>query len=793
MAQRDLTLNIGAKTKDLNTALGKMRKDVRAATGNVTAMMKQAGTQMTAAFTAPLALFGANAVKTFATFEQSMAKVKAVSGATGEQFSMLEAKARELGATTRFTSTEVAGLMLEFSKLGFTTAEIDQVTASTLALAQATDSDLSQAASVAGATLRGFGLEADQTSRMVDVMAASFSSSALDMDTFSNSMKFLAPVAKAAGVSLEQSTAMLAALANAGIKGSQAGTALRRIFTEMADTGKPAAEAIKQLADEGIELADAKDEVGRNAMSALLVLTKSTGAIEQLTEQYENSSGAAQKMAAIMDDTTEGAFKRMASALEAVAISFGQSFAPVANAVANAVAGMASAFSKLPGPIRNVLGVLGLLTAAAGPLLLLGPQLLAARQSLVVFKAAVLQSRIAMLALNPLFPLVLASAAALATGYLLLNARTIKASNLNKRLTDRLNKTRAAYKSLSSEIKGKAATESTENLQKRLAELDAQQKENNTTLEAANKGADIYARINGESADQINMVRGEVAKSTNATTEHIQAVAADVKIQQERAIIQQELQDRLDAQADSTEDVTSVTEALTAAQERLNAAMKVGEKLGLDPDKLNVGGLLEKLGEGTDDGSGVTPFASMFRLSDEQIAEADKGVNTTVQNAKKRLEDFQSGMLAFGQSLAGGIQNVFGQLAEGSKSFGQIMGDILQQLLIKLASMVAAFALLSVLTTGGVGTMGNFLKKGFGIPGGLTPMADGGIVSGPSHILAGEYPGAKSNPEVIAPLSKLKGMMGSSNLSARVSGRDLLFTGNRDSNHARRQYTSTLI
>lgn len=791
MAQRDLTLNIGAKTKDLNTALGKMRKDVRAATGNVTAMMKQAGTQMTAAFTAPLALFGANAVKTFATFEQSMAKVKAVSGATSTQFEMLEAKARELGATTRYTSTEVSGLMLEFSKLGFTTAEIDKVTASTLALAQATDSDLAQAASVAGATLRGFGLEADQTGRMVDVMAASFSSSALDMDTFSNSMKFLAPVAKAAGVSLEQSTAMLAALANAGIKGSQAGTALRRIFTEMADTGKPAAEAIKELAAEGIELADAKDEVGRNAMSALLVLTKSTGAIEQLTEQYENSSGAAKKMAAIMDDTTEGSFKRMSSALEAVAISFGKSFAPVANIVADAVAAMAAAFSKLPGPIRNVLGVLGLLTAAAGPLLLLGPQLLAARQAFVVFKASIMASRVAMLALNPLFPLVLASAAALATGYLLLNARTIKATKLNERLTKKLNKTRAAYKGLSGEIRGKAATQSTEELNKRLAELNAKQEENNTLVEAAAKGADIYARLNGESADQINMVRSEVARDSEATLEHKQAVAADVKIQQERAIILQELQDRLDATVDVTEDATDVTDQLTAAQERLNAAMKTGEKLGLDPDQLNVGGLLGALGEGAGDGtSGV--FAAQFILTDEQIAAADAGVQTTVDNAKKNLEDFQSSMLAFGQSLAGGIQNVFNQLAQGGQSFGQIMGDILKQLLIKLASMVAAFAVLTVLTGGSVGTLGSFLKQGFGIPG-ATPMADGGIVSGPSHILAGEYPGAKSNPEVIAPLSKLKGMMGGGNLSARVSGRDLLFTGNRDKNHARRQYTSTLI
>ena len=73
MAQRDLTLNIGASTKDLNAALGRMRRDVRAATGNVQAMMKQAGQQMTAALTLPLAAFGASSIKTFASFEQSMA------------------------------------------------------------------------------------------------------------------------------------------------------------------------------------------------------------------------------------------------------------------------------------------------------------------------------------------------------------------------------------------------------------------------------------------------------------------------------------------------------------------------------------------------------------------------------------------------------------------------------------------------------------------------------------------------------------------------------------------------
>jgi hypothetical protein len=756
-------------------------------------MMKQAGQQMTAALTLPLVAFGANSIKTFASFEQSMAKVKAVSGATAGEFEDLTAKAKELGASTRFTASEVAGLMLEYSKLGFSSDEIQKVTGATLALAQATDSDLSQAAMVAGSTLRGFGLEADQTGRMVDVMAAAFSSSALDIDAFQASMKFVAPVANAAGVSLENSTAMLAALANAGIKGSQAGTALRRIFTEMADTGLPAADAIKKLAAEGIELADAKDEVGRNAMSALLVLTKSIPAIEQLTTQYENSEGAAKAMAAIMDDTTEGAFKRMGSAIEAVSISFGEAFAPAANMVADLVAGLAQAFSKIPGPVRSLLGVLGLLTAAAGPLLLLGPQLIAAAQAFAVFKAAVVSSRLAMLALNPLFPLMLVGVTAVSAAYVIYNARMNKAKRVNEQLTKSINKARTAHKKLSGELKGKAATESTENLKKRLAELDEQLKENENVVQEATAGVDIYARLNGEAADQINRVSGQLLANSGASRENIAAHAEIAKVQQERNIILAELQDRLDATTDSTEDETDAVIALSAAQERLNEAMKAGEKLGLDPDKLNVGGLLAKLGEGADDGSS-SAFASMFTLSDEQIAEADASVQKTVDNAKQKLQDFQSQMQSFGMSIAGGIQSVFTQLADGTKTFGQVMGDMLKQMLVKLVAMVAAFAILTALTGGqGMPSLAGFLKGGFGIPDSFTPMADGGIVSGPSHILAGEYPGASNNPEVIAPLSKLKDMIGGGNLTARVSGRDLLFTENRDKRHARRQYTSTLV
>jgi hypothetical protein len=117
------------------------------------------------------------------------------------------------------------------------------------------------------------------------------------METFAESMKYVAPVAKSAGMSIEETTAMLSVMANAGIKGSQAGTSLRRIISELGTGSEPVAEKIKQLANAGIGLADAKDEVGRSAQSALLVLAGGVDQIDPTTKSLEGAAGAAKEMA----------------------------------------------------------------------------------------------------------------------------------------------------------------------------------------------------------------------------------------------------------------------------------------------------------------------------------------------------------------------------------------------------------------------------------------------------------------------------------------------------------------
>lgn len=150
--------------------------------------------------------------------------------------------------------------------------------------------------------------------------------------------------------------------------------------------------------------------------------------------------------------------------------------------------------------------------------------------------------------------------------------------------------------------------------------------------------------------------------------------------------------------------------------------------------------------------------------------------------------------LGFAQSLSGSIQGIFSKLAAGTQSFGQIMGEMLQQLLMKLAAMVIAFAILSAITSGAGGAalnFGDFMKAGMGIP----KLASGGVVSGPTLAVVGDNKNAMADPEVVAPLSTLKNMMGGQgggHLTGRISGRDIVLASHRDQRGARRTFTAGL-
>jgi TP901 family phage tail tape measure protein len=280
-------------------------------------------------------------VSTFSDFQFVMAKVNAISGATEQEFQGLTKTAEKLGRTTFFTATQVGELMLNFSKLGFSTQEIQNAVEPTLALATATGSDLARSAIVAGAAVRGFGLDASETQRVVDVMAVSFSSSAMDMEKWQTSMTKVAPIAKSAGFSIEDTAAIMSKLTDSGIEASIAGTSLRNILLKMQDPASDLSKAfggtvhsldglvpaMKKFNEEGGDLAAIMEVVDLRQAAAFEQMITSADATLELRDKLKLARGEADRMAKVIGDTLQGSFLKFSSALQGLSIAVMKDFA----------------------------------------------------------------------------------------------------------------------------------------------------------------------------------------------------------------------------------------------------------------------------------------------------------------------------------------------------------------------------------------------------------------------------------------------------------------------------------
>ena len=345
--------------KDLERRTRGLEGSTKGASGAMGGMVAKLGLTTVALYGASRAISAVISVGK--EFEKNMSNVAAISGAAGTELAALEQNAKNLGSTTVFTASQVAGLQVEFAKLGFSSKEIQGVTKDTLALASATGADLSISAAVAGQTLRAFGLDVSETGTVTDAMAASFSSSALDMDKFSNSMQYVAPIAKQVGFSVQETTAILGTLANAGISGSMAGTSLRKILLELGNENSKLTKkigfsvkssddlqrALSKLSAEGVGTAEMKELVGQRAISAFNILMEGTETTKELTTALNDSGGAAQKMADVQLDNFEGKLTLLNSAMEGLGISIFDRFSvPLSNAVIG-VTSFVSALDRL--------------------------------------------------------------------------------------------------------------------------------------------------------------------------------------------------------------------------------------------------------------------------------------------------------------------------------------------------------------------------------------------------------------------------------------------------------------
>lgn len=262
-------------------------------------------------------------------FSKSMSRLEAISGASGEALKKLDANAQDLGKSTQFTAAQVADAQTELAKMGFTTTGILNATSGALDLAVSSGIEMSEAAEIMASTMNGFGMSTAESARITDVMARSFVTSALDAEKFRESMKMVAPIASTLKVSLEETTAALGVLANAGISGSMAGTALRRTMQELsAKTGKDFrtsldiyAERMENAASTSEKMAIATEAVGMRAAPTLIALANNRDALDDLSKKYIEAGGAAETMVGKMEDNLSGDKKKMKSALEGLGIA----------------------------------------------------------------------------------------------------------------------------------------------------------------------------------------------------------------------------------------------------------------------------------------------------------------------------------------------------------------------------------------------------------------------------------------------------------------------------------------
>lgn len=342
---------------------------------------------------------GVAAVKTAADFDSAMSQVAAVSGATGKDFDTLKNKAREMGAKTKFSATEAAEAMNYMAMAGWKTEDMLDGIEGVMNLAAASGEDLATTSDIVTDALTAFGLSAKDSGHFADILAAASSNANTNVSMMGETFKYCAPIAGALGFSAEDTAEAIGLMTNAGIKSSQAGTALRTIMNNLAGDVKISGKAIGDItiattnADGSMRdlsdiLADcrsafgnltesekaqaAESLVGKNAMSGFLALMNAgQGDIDKLSSAIDNCDGSAEKMAMTMQNNLAGQLTILKSQLQELAISFGDILMPAIRSIVSNLQGFVDKLNGMDEGTKRTIVTIALLVASIGPLLVI--------------------------------------------------------------------------------------------------------------------------------------------------------------------------------------------------------------------------------------------------------------------------------------------------------------------------------------------------------------------------------------------------------------------------------------
>lgn len=387
----------GPLSKQASTMATRSSAATSAAFKKQAAMMQATGRTMTYGLTLPLTAVGVMAVKTAANFTKSMAQVGVATGAGGRHLQTLKDYALEMGAKTIFSANEAAEAMLNLAKAGLTPAQITGgALKSTMSLAAAGSMELAEAGNLVGASMKTFRLEAKDSGRIADALAGGANKSAADVRELATSLSQAGQSAAMNKLTLNETVGTLAAMADQGLRGSDAGTSLKTFLMRLNPVTKKAKEEMARL---GLDFYDANGEfVGmaetsrkltealgdmtdkeRNAAiqvlfgsdaqrAANIVYRAGPSVIDNYTKATEEK-GAAERMANAQMKGLPGALEKLSGSLETAALVLGEAMAPAIVTVAGGIEGLANAFTGLPPEVQTTVAAVGALAALAGPVL----------------------------------------------------------------------------------------------------------------------------------------------------------------------------------------------------------------------------------------------------------------------------------------------------------------------------------------------------------------------------------------------------------------------------------------
>lgn len=342
---------------------------------------------------------GIAGLKVATDFEEAMSSVKAISGATGEDFDKLKEKAEYMGATTKFTATESANAMYYMALAGWKTQDMLDGLEGVMYLAAASGEDLAMVSDIVTDSLTAMGYSADKSTHFADVLAKTVTNSNSTVETLGEAMKYTGSIAGALNLDIEDVAAALGLMANSGVKSSQAGTALRAILQRLStDTGDArsvleslgvkifdnkgkmrdfgeimvdAREKLNKLTDQQ-KASIAKTVAGTTAMAGFLaIINASDNDFNKLTSAIKDCDGAAQEMSEIMIDNAKGKLTIIKSQLEGIAISLAENVLPMISKFLDLIQNLLSKFSELKVSHQKAILVIGAIITVLGPLLII--------------------------------------------------------------------------------------------------------------------------------------------------------------------------------------------------------------------------------------------------------------------------------------------------------------------------------------------------------------------------------------------------------------------------------------